>query len=285
VLLVACLLNLSSCFGPGPFPHKLRIKTFQWDNVLYRAKYDPYGTMTKLKGTDRDITFLYDENAKLYQADIVLHGHAAPQVHLTFVQGPWGITEIQTSDEGYIGIAQPNRIDIMHYLTPTHLSSFTYQEIATDPDGNTYIPFQLERLFIYNGNNVAKVNSDPVFTEFTGSAYDHKSNPFMILAEAVNNPAFFPLGGFSNFPVGPYSIPLISTFSENNPIKGVYQITGAPITATAHAFSYTYDGNLVKKIVWNSTYLGDPTQTRVFKFEYEWAHCRPREHHHDGHDD
>ncbi|HEY5750563.1 MAG TPA: hypothetical protein VIU12_31090 [Chryseolinea sp.] len=279
VLVLVCFVCLSSCFGPGPSPQKLRIKSFEWDNILYHAEYDPYGTLIKLKGTDRDITFLYDENAKLYQADIVLHGQPAPDVHLTFSQGAWGITEIRTSDAAYVGMAQPNRIDIIHYLTATKLSSFTFQELLLDQDGNPYVGFELDRKFTYNGNNVARVYTIPAFTEFTASAYDHKSNPFMLLADAVNNPAFFPLGGFANFPVGHYNIPLISTFSENNPIKGVYQIEGAPITAITHVFNYSYDGNLVKKIVWNSTYLGDPTQTRIFKFEYERVRCLPREHH------
>ncbi|MBL0740701.1 hypothetical protein [Chryseolinea lacunae] len=278
VLIFACLF-LSSCFGPGPSPKKLRIKTMEWGGILYRAQYDPYGTLTQLKAADRDIHFSYDENQKLYSADIVLHGQSTPEAHLDFSQGPWGISKIRTSQASYADIAQPNRVDIINYLTPTKLSSFTYQEWGTDLDGNPYVVFELDRRFVYQGNNVARVYSVPTFTEFTGSEYDHKINPFMILADAVNNPAFFPLGGFSNFPGGSYSIPLISTFSENNPLKGVYQIVDAPITATTHAFSYTYDGNLVKKIVWNSTYLGDPTVINIFKFEYEWAICRPREHH------
>jgi hypothetical protein len=281
VLILACFLCLSSCFGPGPSPKKLRIKTFEWENILYQAQYDAYGTLIKLKGTDRDIIFLYDENQKLYQADIVLNGQSTPDTRFTFSQGAWGITEITTANVANDGIDRPHRRDIIHYLTSTKLSSFTYQEITTDEDGNSTVGFELDRRFIYDGNNVARVYTVPPFTEFTASAYDHKSNPFMLLGEAVNNPAFFPLGGFANFPVGSYNIPLISTFSENNPIKGVYQIEGAPITAITHVFNYTYDAKLVKKIVWNSTstYPDDPTQTRIFKFEYERVRCLPREHH------
>lgn len=279
VLILACFLCLSSCFGPGPSPQKLRIKTFEWENIRYHAEYDSHGTLTKLNGPDRDIIFLYDENQKLYQADIVLDGQPTPYKHVTFSQGEWGITEIRTSDAAYADEAQPNRIDLIHYLTPTKLSSFTYQEFSVDTDGNTFLAFELDRKFTYNGNNVALVYTVPPFTEFTASPYDHKSNPFMLLADAVNNPAFFPLGGFANFQAGNYNIPLISTFSENNPIHGVYQSVGYPYTATTQDFQYTYDGNLVKKIVWNATYYGQPTETRVFKFEYERVRCLPHEHH------
>jgi len=278
VLILACIVCLSSCFGPGPSPQKLRIKTFEWENILYRAEYDPYGTLTKLNGTDRDIIFSYDENQKLYQIDIMLDGHPGPDIRFTFAQGPLGITEVSTANVDYYGIDTPHGHLTIHYLTPTKLSSVTEQEFNVDEDGNTTVGFELDRKFTYSGNNVARVYTIPAFTEFTASAYDHKSNPFMLLADAVNNPAFFPIGS-ANFPVGSYNIPLISVYSQNNPIKGVYQIEGAPITATTHVFNYTYDGNLVKKIVWNATYLGSPTETRIFKFEYEWARCRPREHH------
>src|SRR3982751_3877209 len=93
VLILACYLSLSSCFGPGLSPQKVRIKTLEWENVLYRAEYDAYGTLTKLNGTDRDFIFSYDENAKLYQIDIVLDGEPAPNTRFTFTQGPLGITE------------------------------------------------------------------------------------------------------------------------------------------------------------------------------------------------
>jgi hypothetical protein len=278
VLILACYLSLSSCFGPGLSPQKVRIKTLEWENVLYRAEYDAYGTLTKLNGTDRDFIFSYDENAKLYQIDIVLDGEPAPNTRFTFTQGPLGITETSIANVIYYGIDKPHGHVAFHYLTPTKLSSVTEQELNLEADGTTTVGFELDRKFTYNGNNVARVYTVPAFTEFTASAYDHKSNPFMLLADAVNNPAFFPIGS-ANFPVGLYNIPLISLYSENNPMQGVYQIEGAPITATTHVFHYTYDGNLVKKIAWNATYVGNPTETRVFKFEYEWARCLPREHH------
>lgn len=279
VLIVACFTCLSSCFGPGPLPQKLRIKTFEWEKVIYRAEYDAYGTLLKLKAADRDITFLYDENAKLYQADILRHGQTIPDKHYTFSQGPWGITEIRTSDASYVDIVQPNYIHIMHYLTPTKLSSFDDQQLAPDEDGNPVISFELNRVFTYSGNNVALVTSIPPFTEYIGSSYDHKANPFMLLADAVNNPAFFPLGGFVNFMVVDYNIPLLSAFSKNNPLLGEYGTEGVPFPRTEHSFVYTYDGNLVKKIVWTNVFAGQTKETRVFKFEYEWARCKPRESH------
>ena len=264
MLIVACVTGLSSCFGPGPSPQKLRIKTFEWDNILYRAQYDPYGTLTKLQGTDRNIDFYYDENYKLSEVTITRHGEATPDLTYTFSYGVWGITEIHTLSAGS---SEPGTVRFS-YLTPTKLSSMT-----------EYIGWDLERRFTYSGNNVARVYVIPPFTEYTASVYDDKSNPFMILADAVNHPPFFPIGLFANFPVVDYDIPLISVFSQNNPVHAVYQIEGAPITKTTQVFKYTYAGNLVKKIVWYSTYLTSPTETRTFKFDYEWARCLPHEHH------
>ena len=266
VLILACFVCLSSCFGPGPSPKKLRIKTFEWDNILYRAQYDTYGTLTKLKGTDRDIDFRYDENYKLYEATITRTGQPTPDWRYAFTQGVWGITEVDTYA---MGDPEPS-VNLMNYLTPTKLSSLT-----------EFVGFELDRKFTYDGNNVARVYVVPPFTEYTASVYDHKSNPFMMLAESVNNPPFFPVGLIVNYPVVDYDIPLISLFSQNNPVNAVYQIENAPITKITQVFTYTYEGNLVKKIVWSSsdTYPETPTETRTFKFDYEWARCLPREHH------
>ena len=277
VPVLVCLL-LSSCFGPSPAPQKLRVKTLEWDNILYRAQYDSHGTLTKLKGTDRDINFYYDEHDKLYEATITINGVAIPDMRYTYSHGPWGITEIK--EYGHVLLDDQlhiQRITQLDYLTPTKLATITQLEMYEDEDGSPVVGFTLERQVFYSGNNVNRiVTSPPPFADYSVSAYDNKANPFMVLAEAVNNPAFFPVGLFANFPnvVLKYNIPVITVFSQNNPLQAIYEIFDV------QTFTYTYENNLVKKIIWKAVFdVTGPVDIRTFKFDYEWARCAPKEHH------
>jgi len=275
VLALACLISFSSCFGPGLPAQKLRIKTFTWEGTIFQAQYNAYGMLTRLRGSDRHIDFLYDENEKLYRAEIAINGEAIPRARYDFTHGPLGITQIKIyfAMGGQLHITD---IKTINYISPTKFSSILEQEVSDEGD-SIHVTFQLDRLFTYQGNNVVRIYTIPAFTEYTAFAYDQKRNPFMLLAEAVGNPAFFPAGDFVNFPVRPYNIPLISVFSENNPITAQYGTEGYPNSMDWQDFQYTYDNGLVKQIVWNETF--HDFRTRTFKFEYEWASCLPHVHH------
>lgn len=280
VLVMACLCTLSGCFGPGVHPQQLRIKSFTWDEKLYQAQYDAYGRLLKLQANDRNVTFFYDEDAKLTKATINLNGQTTPEHLYTFTHGPHGITEVRISEyAAWDDMLYLTTIVKLNYLTPTKLSSLRYQEVS-EAGGVITVGFELERLFQYSGNNVSRIYVEPPFTDYSASAYDTKKNPFMMLADAVGNPAFFPVGLMVNYPVVQYNIPIISLFSTNNPLKATYQIEGAPTTVTLQTFTNTYDGSLVKKIVWKSTYYNSSPATRTFIFDYERASCLPRDKHH-----
>ncbi|HEY5750564.1 MAG TPA: hypothetical protein VIU12_31095 [Chryseolinea sp.] len=277
VLALACLLSFSSCFGPGLPAQKLRIKTFTWEGTLFQAQYNPYGMLTRLQGNDRRIDFLYDENEKLYRSEIIINGEAIPSARYDFTQGPLGITQIRIyfAMSGQLHLTD---IKTVHYISPTKFSSILEQEVSDEGD-SIHVTFELDRQFTYRGNNVASITTIPAFTEYNAFTYDQKRNPFMLLAEAVGNPAFFPAGDFVNFPVRPYNIPLITVFSENNPIAAQYGTVGYPNSVDWQNFKYIYDNGLVKQIIWYDNYQNLYFQTRTFKFEYEWASCLPHVHH------
>lgn len=267
VLAIACLFGLSSCFGPDCNPHSIRIKSFVWDETLYYAKYNAAGKLVKLKASTRDVTFLYDENGKLYKASVNVNGQPEPETVYTFTHGPLGIIEKRTYEGG--DPEDLSYIEKINYLTPTKLSSLIQQEVSVDEDDNIVVGFEQDRKFEYSGDNVARIYVEPPFNEYSASAYDAKVNPFMMLAASVGNPAFFPVGRFVNYPVVDLNIPLISIFSKNNPVTAKYEIVGAPIITSYQAFTNTYDHGLITKIVWTST--NAPIDSRTFKFEYERA--------------
>lgn len=271
VMVVVWLLMLSACFGPECGPQRVRIKTFTWDGTLYHARYNAGGRLVKLQGNTGNVAFLYDENNKLYKASINANGQPVPVHVYEFKHGPMGIRETRTYDrEDFDGQLHLRLIQTIDYLTATKLNALIQDNVDQVGD-SIYVTFHLYRRFAYAGNNVALVDAVPPFTEYRGLAYDAKANPFMMLAEAVGNPAFFPIGLYANFPVVDFNIPLLSVFSQNNPVKAVYSTVGGGIPST-QTFTNTYENSLVKKIVWQSTLYPDfPSDFRVFKFEYEWA--------------
>lgn len=271
MLAIACLLGLSSCFGPDCGPRSIRVKSFTWDETLYYAKYNAAGKLIRLNASERAIVFFYDESSKLYRADIGINGQSVPVHRYEFTHGAWGITEIRTYDREDFGDGQLHLtyIQKFNYITATKFSSVIQQEVYFDEDDSLIVGFEQDRKFVYNGHNVKRIYVEPPFNEYSASSYDTKVNPFTMLAASVGNPAFFPVGRFVNYPVVDYNIPLVSIFSKNNPLVAKYEIVGAPIITSYQTFTNTYDHDLVKTIVWTST--NAPVDSRTFKFEYEWG--------------
>ncbi len=273
VLLVFLLLGILACIGPDHGPRTIRIKRFQWYETVYHAKYNASGRLVKMQAADRDIVFLYDENNKLYKAEANIYAQPSARLVYTYKHGPYGITEIASHGPSSSGdLSHPGNIKKFQYITATKFESYQDINLEYNEDDSAYVSYQSNRLFIYNGDNVARLHEIPVFTDYRVSEYDNKISPFRILAEAVGNPAFFPVGDFINYPIVDFNIPVISIFSKNNPVKAMYWIEDAPITTVNQTFTYTYDNHdLVKKILWSATDVFSNQYTRTFAFEYEWG--------------
>jgi len=271
--LVFLLSGLLACIGPDHGPRPIRIKRFQWYETVYHAKYNASGKLVKMQAADRDVVFLYDENNKLYKAEANIYGQPAARLVYTYKHGPYGITEIALHTAPSNGdLSHPVNIKKFQYLAATKFESYRDISLEYDENDSSHISFQMNRLFVYNGDNVVRLHEIPVFTDYRATEYDNKINPFRILAEAVGNPAFFPVGEFINFPVVTFNIPAISIFSKNNPVKAMYWIEEAPITTVNQTFTYTYDKHgLVKNILWVATDMFSNEYTRTFAFEYEWG--------------
>jgi len=262
-VLAVCIVVISqmllSCF-PDHGDKDLRIKSFTWDNVRYYAEYTHRGLLTKLKATDRNIVFYYDENQRLYKAEIVFQGSLSPESVFDYVQGPKGITRITWKRDGSV------------YL----LTDFTYAgdgrltKILNAFGGSTDPYNQHDLTLTYQGNNVSKLvlSLGGPFTQMRTESFDNKKNPFRMLAKSVNNPAFFPVGFYVFFQVPvDYNIPYITWLSENNPGELVYETPGD--VGGFHEFfpmAYVYNHDFVTKITWGS--VSAPSIERIFEFEY-----------------
>ena len=257
-LVVISLLLNSCCFQEHKYGD-LRIKTFTWDNVLYKTEYTNRGLLKKLKATDRDIVFYYDENKKLYRAEIVFQGSSAPESVFEYVQGPKGITRITwTRDSVYLltDITYASDGKITKVVNAFYGSTDPYNQHTLAPT--------------YQGNNVSKlinsINGND-FTQIRSDSFDNKPSPFRMLGKSVNNPAFFPLGYYVFFQVLDYNIPYTSWLSENNPVNIIYGTVGdeGGFHAT-YPLTYVYNHDLVTQITWGNT--DAPDNARTFKFEY-----------------
>lgn len=115
--------------------------------------------------------------------------------------------------------------------------------------------------------------STVIHTDYFALKYDDRKNPFRILAAAVGNPVFFPIGTHANFPMSSvnntYDISLLNRFSKNNPVFAQYEVPG--VDPTDQFFTYTYDGNLANTLKWDEVSYG-VTKSEKFAFEFE---CKP----------
>jgi hypothetical protein len=258
VLVVVISQLLLSCF-PDHGHKDLRIKIFVWENVRYQTEYTHRGLLKRLKASDRNIVFSYDENQKLYKAEIIFHGALVPESVFEYVQGPKGITRITWTREGSV------------YL----ITDFTYAgdgritKILSAFGGSTD-PYNQHNLTpTYQGNNVSKLVHDlgGPFTQMRTGSFDNKKNPFRMLAKSVNNPAFFPVGYYVFYQVVDYNIPYISWLSENNPGDLVYETIGDEGGFhLTFPMAYVYNHDFVTKITWGSVIA--PADARTFEFEY-----------------
>jgi hypothetical protein len=259
VLIVVMSQLLLSCF-PEHGHKDLRIKTFLWENVRYKTEYTHHGLLKKLKATDRNIVFYYDENKKLYKAEIVFSGSSSPESVLEYVQGPKGITRITWKRDGSV------------YL----ITDFTYAgdgritKIVNDFDPSTDDPYAQHVLALtYQGNNVSKLVHSVNGLDFTllhTASFDDKKSPFRMLAKSVNNTAFFPVGNYRFFQSPEdYNIPYITWLSENNPGDLIYQTVGGGLYEV-YPMSYIYSHDLVTRITWG--YAHDQPYSKIFEFEY-----------------
>lgn len=254
---VAMLFLLFSCF-PDHTHKDLRIKTFLWETVLYRTEYTHRGLLKKLTATDRCIQFNYDENQKLYKAEIVFAGASTPESVFDYVQSPRGISRITWTRNGSV-----------HLIT-----DFTYgidgkiTKIANAFEGSTDPYSQHNLVLTYAGNNVCELVNEPPygFTQLRTESFDNRINPFRMLARSVNNPAFFPVGYYVFFQGGDYNIPYITWLSENNPGDLLYEQSWNGGLIGLHRMTYTYKYDLVNRITW--WYSHDSPQSKVFEFDY-----------------
>jgi hypothetical protein len=260
VVIIILSQLLLSCF-PDHHHKDLRIKTFLWENVLYHTEYTHRGLLKKLKATDRNIVFYYDENQKLYKAEIIFHGSSSPESVFDYVQGPKGITRITWTRNGSV-----------YFVTDfTYAGDGRITKIVNASEGSTDPYNQHTLALTYQGNNVSKlVNSinGNDFTQLRTESFDNKKSPFRMLAKSTNNPAFFPVGDYVFFQVVDYDIPYISLLSENNPGDLIYETVGSGGGGfhEVYPMSYIYQHDLVTRITWG--YAHDPASSKIFKFEY-----------------
>jgi hypothetical protein len=245
----------------------VRRKTFLWEGVLYHANYNHIGLLKKLDAVEKDIVFYYNEDHKLYKAEIILTGAIAPESVFDFIQSPHGITKITWTQSGII----KHIIDFTYGIDGELTNLLNSHEGSTDP----YNQHNLD--IAYVNNNVPyllnAINGNP-FTQMDADGFDYHKSPFKMLARSVGNPSFFPVGSFVFFqiPVTENNIPYISWLSSNNPTHLRYStaISGGFIEEQPLTYSY-YPHGLVKEIIWENELAGTPTGSPyVFQFDYEY---------------
>lgn len=248
---------LMSCF-PDHSHKDLRIRTFLWETVRYRAEYSHHGLLNKLKAADRSINFYYDEDQKLYKAEIIFQGSSSPESVFEYIQGPKGITRVTWSRGGHVWLVTEF----------TYAGDGTITQIINAYGGSVEARDILTP--VHFGNNVQRIFYAPQghVIEMRTESFDNHVSPFHMLAESVNNPAFFPLGYYVVSQIGDYNIPYINWLSENNPrdLYLVYKDKIGGEDVYRYPLSYVYQHNLVTKMTWGTLY--DSPGTRIFEFEY-----------------
>ena len=262
---LALLLVVFAFSCKDPEARTCRISKFYWEGEWHRAQYNSSGRLRALVAENNKIVFYYDALLRLTSAEIFLDGDTEPFYKYQFIHSPHGIVQRDEYHPSDLGTEHTRTI--YHYSGPGSVDYFIKQEFGHDE----HIGFEIRQDITYSGGNVKHIDgsSSVIATDYYGAKYDNKRNPFKTLAAAVGNDAFFPVGIHANFPVSRYDISCLNLFSKNNPQRGQYRIPG--VDPSDQLFTYTYDGDIVKTLVWDETSYGSTT-TEKYAFEFE---CGP----------
>lgn len=250
--LLLCLIVISSC-DDSHLCRTCRIDKVYLEDEWHKAYYSSSGRLVKLEAGVSKIFFYYNGADQLISAEIYT-GNPAPEYSFDFTHGASGIVELNIYDSyGF------RRHLYFHYASPTMVDYLVESEYGAGPgDPPTFV---IRKDLSYSSGNVSfvsgTVNGNP-FTGYTGSAYDKKINPFKLLAQAVGNPAFFPVCNIVSYPVVQYDISFLNIFSRNNPGKGVYEVPvgGGPEVQQQQDFAYIYTSSYVESLVWTDELAG-----------------------------
>ncbi len=234
------------------------IEQFEWSGFEYKLVYTG-NRLDQLITTDSHIDLTYDENDLLHSAEFYLPGDVSPSLEQFFSHGPDGIDQI---DE-FRGMEHSRYL--ITYSSNGSVYQITEQEF--DP-GTSTVTFEITGTYKFDAdNNLAGEyrSSAFIWSDYRISDYDQATNPFIVLAEAVNHPQFFPLGRFVRFPIGNFDVSVANRLSENNPLYAEYELPGFP--PAFQEFSYTYDGIRPTSLQWDNDDSGFVT-TRFYKFLY-----------------
>ncbi len=246
-LLIAAIVLAGSC-DPIPMePEPCRIVTFLWEGQLYDCVYSPSGRLTQLVSPASHVDLLYDETDKLIQADHYLPGDASPSYQFYYSHGTSGITEIDL----YHGGEHSKRT--FHYTTSGEVDHIVYEEYYM---GSVSLTITQDLTFVDENLMSVSSTSSVINTLYTIDQYDNDKNPFIVLAAALGNPKFFPLGTFASFPVGNFDVSFGNHFSKNNPHYGRYEIVGSGLDPEIQEFIYSYSGRYPTDLTWNNTSYG-----------------------------
>jgi hypothetical protein len=259
--LLLCLIVISSCDNPHPC-RTCRIDKVYWEDEWHKAYYSSSGRLVKLEAAVSKIFFHYNGSDQLISAEIYT-GDPEPSYTFEFTHGPFGIVGWDMYDPFDF-----RRHLEFHYASPAVVDYVVESEYGSGPgDPPTFV---IRKDLSYSSQNVmfvsGTVNGNP-FTGYTGSAYDKKTNPFKLLAQAVGNPVFFPVCNIVSFPVVQYDVSYLNLFSKNNPGEGMYEVpvgSGDPEVQQQQDFTYVYTASYVESLVWSDE-LGD---TNKYAFSY-----------------
>lgn len=250
------LFAISSCLDPAD---PCQLQNFFWEGQYYDLYYNSSGRLELMESPDSHIDLFYDELDRLIKADHYLPGAVTPSYEFFFSHGPFGITEI---DE-YHGSEHNKRL--FGYTASGDVDHTIWQEFCAGPT----VCFEITSFLTFTGDNLTFVNSTStvINTEYTIDQYDKAKNPFKMLAEAVGNPKFFPLGFFVSFPVSNFDISFGNRFSRNNPHYAEYVIPGSGLDPQIQEFIYGYVGVYPTSLRWTDSSYGT-TMSEEYAFTY-----------------
>ncbi|HEY9007062.1 MAG TPA: hypothetical protein VIM75_13070 [Ohtaekwangia sp.] len=255
--LLLCFMVVVSCDHWCSHPHACRIAKVNWEGKWHQAYYSPSGRLVKLEATGSKILFYYDGADKLTKAEIYTTD-PVPKYTYEYIQGPYGIVKSTITESG--GFVRT--LDF-HYASPSRVDYFVDSEFGGAPgDPATFV---ITKQLHYSGGNITVVDgtvSGNLFTVYSGLKYDKKDNPFLHLAAAVGNPAFFPACNLVSYPVVDYDISILSIFSQHNPKKAGYDVDDGAVIQDQE-FQYVYNADAVSSIHWIDTY-----GNKDYAFEY-----------------
>jgi hypothetical protein len=235
-----------------------------WEGQWFNATYSGSGRLILLEADTSRVEFHYNASDQLVKAEI--YGTAlAPKYRFEFAHGPFGIIEANEYHPSIWGDYR-TRTEY-HYSDPVTVAYMIQEEYGVDPVPGFVIRYDIS----YSGGNVKLIDgtSSVITTDYIGTRYDKKRNPFKALAASVGNPAFFPVCKMANYPVATYDISYLSLFSRNNPLRGQYQVPG--VDPALQSFDNHYSGPFADKITWYSSSYGDVTSNE-YAFNFECGH-------------